>query len=41
MRTDINETGSAGMKNEKGEQGQTEGCQRCDGNRTDLRMEKV
>ena len=25
----------------QGEQGQTEGCWRCNGNRTDLRMEKV
>ena len=25
----------------QGEQGQTEGCQRCDGNRTDLMLEKV
>ena len=25
----------------QGEQGQTEGCRRCDGNRTDLGTEKV
>ena len=41
METNINETGNIGMKGETREQGQTEGCQRCDGNRMDLRMEKV
>ena len=41
MEMDINETRNIGTKGETGEQGQTEGCQRCDGNRTDFGMEKV
>ena len=41
MGMDINETGNLGMKDETREQGRMEGCQRCNGNRTDLGMEKV
>ena len=32
MGTDINETGRQGQRMKQGEQGQMEGCQRCDGN---------
>ena len=41
MGTDINETGMQGQRMKQGEQGQMEGCWRCDGNRMDLRMERV
>ena len=41
METDINETGNIGRRMRQGEQGQMEGCWRCDGNRTDLGTEKV
>ena len=41
METDINETGMQGQRMEQGEQGRMEGCQRCDRNRMDLRMERV
>ena len=41
MGTDINETGMQEQRMEQGEQGRTGGCQRCDGNRMDLGMEKV
>ena len=41
MGTDINETGMQGQRMKQGEQGQTEGCQRCDGNRMDLKTGKV
>ena len=41
MGTDIYETGMQERRMKQGEQGQMEGCQRCDRNRTDLRMEKV
>ena len=41
MGTDINETGMQGQKMKQGEEGQTEGCQRCVGNRMNLRTGKV
>ena len=41
METDINETWMQERRMKQGEQGHTEGFQRCDRNRTDLRMEKV
>ena len=33
-------TGMQGQRMKQGEQGQIEGCQRCDGNRVDLRQGK-
>ena len=36
METGISETGRQGQRMKQGEQGQMEGCQRCDGNRMDL-----
>ena len=33
--------GMQGQRMKQGEQGQMEGCQRCDGNRMDLRTERV
>ena len=41
MGTDINETGMQECRMKQGEWGQMEGYWRCDGNRMDLRMEKV
>ena len=41
MGIDINETGMQEQRMKQGEQGQMEKCWRCDGNRMDLRTEKV
>ena len=42
METDINETENVGMKDEtRGNRDGWRGVRRCDGNRTDLRTERV
>ena len=40
MGTDNNETGMQEQRMKQGKQGQMEGCQRCDRNRTDLETVK-